>query len=237
MASSAEGLLTGRVALVTGGSRGIGAAVVRALMARGARVIAVARNADALRVIAGETGARALAADVATGDGVATLARALGADPPDVVVHSAGAFVLASLRDTTIEDFDRMVAVNLRAAFLLAREFLPGMQARGSGHFVSIGSVAGRLALPGNAAYAASKFGLRGLHAVLDVELRGSGVHATLIEPAATDTELWDDVRAPGYDLPPRAAMLDAAAVADAVVYAVTRPAGVSIPNLLIGRG
>ena len=237
MASSAEGLLSGRVALVTGGSRGIGAAVVRALAARGARVVAVARNADALGAIAGETGARAIAVDVATQEGVATLARELAADSPDVVVHSAGAFALASLSETAVEDFDRMVAVNLRAAFLLAREFLPAMQARGSGHFVSIGSVAGRLALPGNAAYAASKFGLRGLHAVLDVELRGSGVHATLIEPAATDTELWDDVRAPGYDLPPRTAMLDAAAVADAVVYTVTRPAGVNIPNLLIGRG
>ena len=237
MASSADAPLSGRLALVTGGSRGIGAAVVRMLAARGARVVAVARSQDALRAAADAAGAEPIVADVATPAGVAEVARELGGAAPDIVVHSAGAFALAALRDTGVEDFDRMLAVNLRAAFLLAREFLPGMTARGSGHFVSIGSIAGRLALPGNAAYAASKFGLRGLHAVLDVELRGTGVHATLVEPGATNTELWDAVNGAGYDLPPREAMLDATTVADAVVYAVTRPKGVSIPNLLIGRG
>lgn len=237
MASSAESSLAGRVAVVTGGSRGIGAAVVRGLAGRGARVIAIARSADALRAVADAAGAESVAADVSTPAGIALVARHLGDDVPDVVVHSAGAFALAALGQTGVDDFDRMIAVNLRAAFLLAREFLPKMTARGSGHFVSIGSIAGRLALPGNAGYAASKFGLRGLHAVLEVELRGTGVHATLVEPAATDTELWDAVDGAGYDLPPREAMLDADAVADAVAYAITRPQGVNIPNLLIGRG
>ena len=237
MASSADVPLSGRVAVVTGGSRGIGAAVVRALAARGARVVAVARNGEALRAVTDDVGAEAVVGDVATPAGVSAVAKQAGASAPDVVVHSAGAFGLAALTDTSVDDFDRMVAVNLRAAFLLAREFLPAMKRRGSGHLISIGSVAGRLALPGNGAYAASKFGLRGLHAVLDVELRGTGVRATLIEPSATDTELWDAVDGAGYDLPPREAMLDAAAVADAVVYAITRPEGVNIPNLLIGRG
>ena len=216
MASSAERALDGRIAVVTGGSRGIGAAVVHALAERGARVYAVARGVDGLRRALAGSGAELVAADVASVDGT---------------------FGLAALTVTSVDDFDRMVAVNLRAAFLLAREFLPRMTARGQGHFVSIGSVAGRVALPGNAAYAASKFGLRGLHAVLDLELRGSGVRATLIEPAATATELWDTVDGAGYDLPPREAMLNADAVADAVVYAITRPEGTSIPNLLIGRG
>ena len=236
MASSAESL-SGRVTVVSGGSRGIGARVVSALADRGARVVAVARSAQELRAVADRAGAEAVPADVATPEGVALVARHLDGVVPDVVVHSAGAFGLAALTETTVEDFDRMVAVNLRAAFLLAREFLPAMKQRGSGHLVSIGSVAGRLALPGNAAYAASKFGLRGLHAVLEVELRGTGVRATLVEPSATDTELWNAVDGAGYGLPPREAMLDAAAVADAVVYAITRPEGVSIPNLLIGRG
>lgn len=237
MASSAEASLGGRIAVVTGASRGIGAAVLHALAACGAHVVGVARSGDALREVAERAGGVAVTADVSTPEGVARVTRHLGDAVPDVVVHSAGAFALAALGDTAVDDFDRMIAVNLRAAFLLAREYLPGMTARGSGRFVSIGSIAGRIALPGNAAYAASKFGLRGLHAVLDVELRGTGVHATLIEPAATNTELWDAVDARGYELPPREAMLDAAAVADAVVYAATRPQGVNIPNLLIGRG
>jgi hypothetical protein len=91
-----------------------------------------------------------------------------------------------------VEAFDRMIAVNLRAAFLLMRAFVPGMLARGRGHIVTIGSVAGRQAFPSNGAYSASKFGVRGLHAVLAAELRGTGVRATFVEPAATDTPLWD---------------------------------------------
>ena len=235
--ASSERPLEGRLALVTGGSRGIGRAVAVALGAAGAHVIVVSRSTIPDDI---ETGARpdAVAADISQEYGVDAVARHLDGRVPDIVVHSAGAFTLAPLAETTVEDFDRMIAVNLRAAYLLLRRFVPSMVARGSGHFVSIGSVAGRVALPGNAAYAASKFGLRGLHAVLDLELRGSGVRATLVEPSATSTELWDAVPATTtYDLPPREAMLDPAAVADAVVYAVTRPADVGIPNLLIGRG
>ncbi|HUF11938.1 MAG TPA: SDR family oxidoreductase [Longimicrobiales bacterium] len=227
--------LEGRLAIVTGGSRGIGRAVVDALEAAGAHVVTVSRGTvvDDL-----DTGKRsdAVAADISQEYGVDAIARHLDGRVPDVVVHSAGAFTLASLADTTVQDFDRMLAVNLRAAYLLMHRFLPSMIARGSGHFVSIGSIAGRQALPGNAGYAASKFGLRGLHAVLDLELRGTGVRATLIEPSATATGLWDAVDGADYDLPAKEAMLDPAAVADAVVYAVTRPPQVGIPNLLIGR-
>ena len=224
------------MAVVTGGSRGIGRAVVRALAAAGARAISVSRGTAPDDLDTGER-ADAVAADISQEYGVEAVARHLEDRPPDIVVHSAGAFALAPLTETAIDDFDRMTSVNLRAAFLLMRRFLPPMIERGSGHFVSIGSVAGRLALPGNAGYAATKYGLRGLHAVLDLELRGTGVRATLVEPSATSTELWDAVTVTGYDLPPREAMLDPAEVADAVVYAVTRPAHVSIPNLLIGRG
>lgn len=243
MASSADrvdaeaGPLAGRIAVVTGGSRGIGAAVARALAGAGASVRAVARGAADLDVMARSCGAEPLTADVGTDDGLRTLAERIGARVPDIVVHSAGAFRLADLVDTPMDDFDRMISVNLRAAFALARMWLPGMMERGSGHLVSIGSIAGRQALAGNAAYAASKFGLRGLHAVLDLELAGTGVRATLVEPSATATGLWDDVEGSGYDLPPRDAMLDADAVADAVLFAVTRASGVRIPNLLIGRG
>jgi NADP-dependent 3-hydroxy acid dehydrogenase YdfG len=98
------------------------------------------------------------------------------------------------------------------------------MLARGSGQIVSVGSIAGRQALPHNGAYSASKFGLRGLHEVLDTELRGTGVRSTLVEPAATDTPLWDAIDRERFTgLPERAAMLSAADVADAVAYVLTR--------------
>ena len=110
------------------------------------------------------------------------------------MVNSAGAFELAPIAETSVESFDRQMAVNLRAVFLLAHTFLPGMLERRSGDIVTIGSIAGRQAFAANGAYAASKFGVRGLHGVLQAELKGTGVRATLIEPAATDTGLWQAI-------------------------------------------
>lgn len=233
--------LDGRRVVVTGGSRGIGAAVVRRLANAGAAVLAAARGAQALEALCAEAGAEALSADVAGEAGIdaltAAVAQRWGA-APDAVVHSAGAFGLAPAAETPLELFDRSLAVNLRAAFLLTRAWLGGMLERGSGHFLFIGSVAGRVALPGNAAYSASKYGLRGLHEVLAVELRGTGVRSTLIEPAATATPLWDAVDRGAYpDLPPREAMLDPTQVAAAVEFALTRPGSVTLPHIGIERG
>lgn len=234
-------MLSGRTALVTGASRGIGLEVARRFRAAGALVALVARGAAALRAAAEELDGIALPADLADPAAVGRLVAEVGAAfqgrAPDIVVNAAGAFALAPLVEADPEAFDRILAVNLRAPFLLTRAFLPEMLERGSGDLVTIGSVAGRHAFPHNGAYSASKFGVRGLHAVLDAELRGSGVRAVLVEPAATDTGLWDTIdfgRNPG--LPPRSAMLSAAAVADAVVYAVTRPPEVAVRTLIVER-
>ncbi len=227
-------------ALVTGGSRGIGLAVARALSNDGWRVAMVARDAVALRREASELGGVALAADISDADAVERLRVDVHAHfdgPPHAVVNAAGAFGLAPVADTDVDSFDRQLAANLRGPFLVIRAFLPGMLQRGAGHVVSIGSVAGRLALPHNGAYAASKFGLRGLHAVLDLELRGTGVRSTLVEPAATATGAWDTIdreRTPG--LPRTEDMLAPEAVADAVVYVLTRPEDTDIPLLAIER-
>lgn len=111
------------------------------------------------------------------------------------------------------------------------------MLARGTRHIVTIGSVAGRQAFPANGAYSASTFGVGGMHAVLAAELRGTGVRATFVEPGATDTGLRDEVdrhRNPG--LPVREQMVNAGAVADAVLFAVTRPRDAAIRNILVER-
>jgi NADP-dependent 3-hydroxy acid dehydrogenase YdfG len=111
------------------------------------------------------------------------------------------------------------------------------MLERGDGLIVNVGSVAGRKAFPGNAAYSASKFGVRGFHEVLLEETRGTGVRATLLEPAATDTSLWDALD-PDADpgLPNRDAMLTPDDVAEAVLFVATRPPHVRIPVLQIER-
>lgn len=229
-----------RRVLVTGGSRGIGRAIAGALAGAGAAVAIVARGETALEEAARATGARAVPGDVSDAGALPDLLErcrtALGG-APEVLVNAAGAFALEDVHATAIEDFDRMLAVNLRAPFLLIRSVLPAMLEARSGHIISIGSVAGRQAFPRNGGYAASKFGLRGLHAVLEAELKGTGVRATLVEPAATDTGLWDAVSPeanPG--LPPRSAMMHPDDVAEAVLFALTRRPEVGVPNLLLAR-
>jgi NAD(P)-dependent dehydrogenase (short-subunit alcohol dehydrogenase family) len=230
--------LEGRTALVTGASRGIGLAIARRLAAAGARVAMAARSEDELSRVAEEVGGIAVPADVSSSEAVARLVERteerLGR-APDILVSSAGAFTLAPLVETSAEEFDRQLEVNLRGPFLVARAFLPAMLAMGSGHIVNLGSIAGRIPLAGNAAYGAAKFGLRGLHEILAVELQGTGVRATLVEPAATDTPLWDPLDPDRRDdLPSRGQMLRAEDVARAVVFAVGQPPGVEISLLSI---
>lgn len=233
-----EGLLPGRTALVTGASRGIGARVAEGLADAGARVWILGRSRDALEALASRIGGFAVVADLADDaalwEALDALQEELGG-APDLVVNAAGVFGLAPVAEETVRSLDDHLAVNLRGAFLVTRALLPAMLARGSGIIVNVGSVAGRRAFPSNAAYSASKFGLRGFHEVLLEELRGTGVRATLVEPAATDTPLWDPLD-PDADpgLPNRSSMLTPFDVAEAVLFAATRPASVRIPLLQI---
>ena len=234
--------LAGRTALVTGASRGIGAAVARRLAAEGVHVALLARSEAALRGLAAELGhgAVAIPCDLRRSDAPEVAAAALseiGADAPDIIVNNAGAFLIAPAHETTVEAFRDTLEVNLVGPFGLVRRFLPAMRARASGHVVTIGSIADRAAFPGNAAYAASKYGLRALHEVLRAELRGSGVRATLVSPGPVDTELWDPIdpdHQPGFT--PRSSMLDADAVAGAVLYAITAPSAVNVDELRLSR-
>lgn len=227
-----------KTAVVTGASKGIGLAIARALAADGFRVAMLARSADTLAARAQEIGERALpiSCDV-TDDRAIDAATARVTDtfggPPGVLVNNAGFFSLATVDATSIADFRAALEVNLVAPFRLVRAFLAAMCERGSGHVVSIGSISDRVAFPENAAYSASKFGQRGLHEVLRTELKGTGVRATLISPAAVDTPLWDPVdpdSRPGFT--PRHAMLRPDAVAAAVMFAVSQPADVNVDEL-----
>lgn len=240
--SRALGPLTGRDAVVTGASRGIGLATARVLAAAGARVVMLARTKRQLSERAAEIGADAVAiacdvTDAAAVDSAAQEARGVLGRAPDILVNNAGAFALAEIDRMETAEFERTIAVNLIAPFHLIRTFLPGMRERGAGHIVTIGSIADRITFPENGAYAASKFGLRALHEVMRAELRGTGVRATLVSPGPVDTSLWDPVAPetrPGFT--PRAAMLTADAVADAVLYVVTRPPAVNIDELRVSR-
>lgn len=233
--------LAGRHAVVSGASRGIGLAIARLLGTAGCRVAMVARSGDALRDHASRIpGAVAVTCDLADRSAVAraiTRIETEFAAVPDIIVNNAGGFPLASVEETSVELFAATLEVNLVAPFALVRGFVGQMRARGSGHVVTIGSIADRTTFAGNGAYAASKFGIRALHQVLREELRGSGVRATLVSPGPVNTPIWDAIGPddkPGFT--PRASMLADEAVADAVLFAVTRPARTNIDELRLSR-
>ena len=235
--------LSDRTAVVTGASRGIGAATARALAGAGARVALVARSAGELEALSTAIGREAFAVPADLTDGpaldrtVAAIRGTLGGEP-DILVNNAGIFRVAPLAEMPGELFGQTLELNLVAPFRVMRAFVPGMLRRRSGHVVTIGSIADRHAFSENSAYSASKYGLRGMHEVLRAELRGTGVRASLISPGAVDTDLWNEAApdaSPGR-FPPRGEMLTADSVAAAVLYAVTQPAEVNVEELRLRR-
>jgi NADP-dependent 3-hydroxy acid dehydrogenase YdfG len=225
------GPLGGKLALITGASRGIGLAVADELRAAGAHVVRIARSltdgsADRETTVQGDV---TQPADVDRA--IAKVQAELGV--PDIVVNNAGVFFVKPLAETTPAEFTQSLATNLTAPFLVARALVPAMVHRGSGHLVTIGSSSDHIAYPGGSAYAASKYGVRGMHEVIAVELAGSGVRTTLVSPGAVDTDLWDPIdpdSKPGFRQ--RKDMMRPEDVAEAVLFAVTREARVTVSEI-----
>lgn len=195
--------LRGRTALVTGASRGIGAGVAAAMALSGARVVLVGRSEDGLAGIRDSITAAGGAADVLgwdidSGDTATDLLAAAErlAGPVDILVHAAGNQVRRPALDLEAGDWDAVIGLHLRAAFLLAQAFARRLTARqAGGSVVFIGSLtSGRLGLPGIAAYAAAKSGLLGLARTLAVEWAPHGIRVNTVLPGFVATEMTKDV-------------------------------------------
>jgi NADP-dependent 3-hydroxy acid dehydrogenase YdfG len=232
----------GRTAVVTGVSRGIGAGIASALAEQGARVVIIARNEAKLKERA-QSIERAIpiACDITNPAGVERATKRIASElggAPDILVNNAGIFGVAQIEETEPQFFIDTINTNLVAPFLFVRAFLGDMKERKTGHVVTIGSVADRTIYTGNAAYSAAKFGSRAIHEVLRAELRGTGVRATLVSPAATDTEIWNTVTVtdPAGKPHDKRPMLDPADVVSAVMFALTQPDRVNIDELRLSH-
>lgn len=180
-------------AIVTGGGRGIGEAVARALTARGLAVTVFARTtAEVERVVKGGGAALAVAGDVSSEDDVARLVaeheRRLG--PCDLLVNNAGVLVRGAVDSLRPEEWRRSLEVNLTGPFLCARAVVPGMKARRQGRIVNVGSISGTVGTPEASAYNTSKWGLLGFTRCLAEELRQYGVQAMAVSPGSVDTAM-----------------------------------------------
>lgn len=198
--------LRDRVVVLTGASRGIGAALAADLGRAGAHVVLAARDADGLARVAESVraaGGRAtvVVADVTRAeDRARLLEEAEAAGPVEVLVNNAGIEIAMALVDQTPEDVERQIAVNLTAPLLLTRAALPGMVARGRGRVVMVSSMSGKSPTPWNAVYTATKHGLNGFAASVRIELSGTGVHVGVVCPSfVAEAGMWADtgVKAP----------------------------------------
>jgi NADP-dependent 3-hydroxy acid dehydrogenase YdfG len=229
--------LAGQVALVTGAGRGIGRAVALAFAREGARIVLAARSARELGAVQREieaAGGAALAVptDVRQEPAVAALiSRALAEHGCiDCLVTAAGLAAFASVADIKTEEWDQLMAVNLRGAFLSCRAVLPTMMAQRRGTIINIGSVVTSRALPGSAAYTATKYGVLGFSRVLAEEMRSHGVRVGVLSAGATDTPLWDAVVTP----PDRSRMLQPEQIAEAALFMASVPAGATLEELTL---
>lgn len=192
--------INGKLALVTGGSRGIGLAVSKELAARGASVCIAARDDDRLalacRQIEGvcrsdRQEVRALTFDVTDAAQVASVLGAFSTEKgvPDLLVNCAGVAHPGRFEELDLEIFRWMMEVNYFGTVHVTKAIVPGMIARGSGHIVNISSIAGFLGVYGYSAYGASKFAVAGLSDVLRAEMKPLGIDVSVVFPPDTDTE------------------------------------------------
>ena len=211
--------LSGKVAFITGPSRGIGAAVARKLDAAGVRLGLASRSGDDL----GLEGAVAGRCDVRSYDDVEALVAATVErfGRLDILVPNAGVGVYHSFLDLTLEDIDEMLDVNAKGTVYAVRAALPHLLASGEADIVTLASEAGRRGLPGEAVYCASKFAQVGFTRSLDHDLREHGIRCTNVCPGGVATDF-----ALGRGRAPEALarMMSADDVADAVMYVLTRP-------------
>ena len=239
--------LAGKRVLITGASAGIGEACARHFAAQGAHLLLSARRLERIEALASELAdahgvdIHTAAVDVTDRDSVATYVDGLSADglTPDVLVNNAGkAKGLDTLQEGDLDHWDEMIDTNVKGLLYVTRAVLPHMIERDSGHVINIGSIAGRWVYPKGAVYNATKFAVRALSEAMNIDLLGTQIRVSSVDPGLAETE-FSEVRFDG-DTDRAASVysdtvpLTADDVADAVIYVANAPPHVDIFNLVM---
>lgn len=231
--------LAGQVAIVTGAGRGIGRAIAVTLAQHGARVCLAARSAKELQSVRSESealGAQAISipTDMSSEEEIVSLVHETVEQfaRPDIVVNNAGIGTFGPLVETTVEQWDRLMAVNARGPFLLCREAIPYLKQQEYAFIINIASVVGTKGYANQAAYSASKHALMGLTKALAREVHADGIRAHAICPGGVDTQLVTDAR-PDLD---RSVLMQPQEIADIVLFWLTRRGNAVVDEVLVRR-
>ncbi|NQU49493.1 MAG: SDR family NAD(P)-dependent oxidoreductase [Planctomycetes bacterium] len=240
-------LMTGRTVFVTGASSGIGQACATAFAAAGARVLMCARRRARLEALTVQLRQNfdadvfAFDLDVQNRQNVADVLAGLPDEwqDIDILVNNAGlSRGLVPLQEGLIDDWEEMIDTNVKGLLYVSRSILPGMIERGSGHVINIGSIAGREVYPNGAAYCASKYAVTALTKGMRLDLNGSGVQVSTIDPGLVNTE-FSSVRFHGDQARADSTYngmtpLSGEDIAEAVLWVAARPAHVNIAEMLV---
>src|SRR5438477_3018786 len=221
--------------LITGASRGIGCAMAEKLAAPDTTLLLHGRDTIALADVCKTVEPRCasvvrLIHDLAVSSGVSDLIASVGSDPLDLLVNNAGIAIVKPFGEITPIEWKQTLDVNVTAPFLLTQRFAPRMPPGSS--VVNILSIAAKTGFANWSAYCMSKFALEGLFQSVRAELREHRIRVINIYPAATNTEIWDDVAGDW----PRDKMISPDQVADAVVFALSRPDNVAVDNITLSN-
>lgn len=237
--------LSGTVVAITGASSGIGEATALAAARAGAAVALAARRADRIAALArriADAGGRAVAIPADVGEEDQARAFVLRAHAElgrlDALVNNAGVMLLGPVEDAPTEEWRRMIHVNVFGVLYCTRAAVPLMRRQGSGHVVTVSSVAGRVARPGSGVYALTKAGVGAFSESLRQEMAPHGIRVTVVEPGAVETELTDhlrpEIRAQATERFAGIRRLRAADVAEAIVFALGQPPHVALNEVLV---
>ena len=226
-----------KTAIVTGGARGLGEQICRVLAAEGVHVVVADIREDAAKAVAADierSGGRAsvVGVDLTSEQEVTEAVRGVASElgRVDILVNNAGTDVTTSIDDLTVAEWDRVVGVNLRGPFLMAKSVLPMMSSRGSGHIVNVVSTAAMRAWANASVYHASKWGLLGFSHALHVEARAVGVKVTAVVAGGMRTPFLLE-RFPDLDL---TTLQDPRNVAETVRFVLTQPPETVIPEVMV---